>query len=184
VIQLEPEDYPSIRIALGLAGDDAVSLPPGTIEALQYLPDVTARVNAAIEAADGGCFSSDPESDDYDEGRTMYAKVAIVLLTAAGIADEHRGAGADNRITGQSLGQLKVSYDKTDWTRVAADLERRGIIALARACAEAAGIYAGQLAAGGVPDLMVVDGPTRGKTPGELAGERDDVFAPWILGGP
>lgn len=182
--QLTSGEYPSIRIALGLAGSDTTSLPDDTIEAMQYLPDVTARVNAALTDAAGGCFSCDDEDDDYDATKTVHAQVAIVLLVAAEIALGFRSAAGDGRITSQALGDLKVTYGKTEWAAVAADARARGLAALARACPEAAGLYAGDIGAGVAPDMMVTDGPSKGKTKRELAEARDDVFVPWVLGGP
>lgn len=181
--ELDSGDYPDIRMALGLGGDDTAALPDAVIEARAHLPRVTRLVTAALaDAGDACAFSCDPGDPDYDEEAAENTIDALVLLTAASLADGWFGARGDSRITSEGLGSLRVSYDKTDWDAQAVDLRARGLDALAGACADAASIYAGEAAE---LDLMSVDGPSRSRASAATkALYRERELDPWGLGGP
>lgn len=183
--ELSSAEYPEIRIALGLAGDDTTSLPNATIEARAYLPFVTRKVGAGLAAGGDDCaFSCDSGDPDYDEEQAEYVIDALVLLTAARIAEGWYRARADERITARGVGPARESFDKTDWQAHAASLMRQGLEALAGACPSAAVAYGG--GASGV-DLMYSDGPSRrpaSETAADRALEREEELDPWGLGGP
>ncbi len=181
--ELAVSDYPDIRMALGLAGDDTTGLPDAVIETRAHLPRVTRLVAAALEDAGDSCAFSCEETDpDYDEGAAASTIDALVLLAAAQIASGWMGARGESRITSQGLGPLRVSYDKTDWDARAVDLRARGLDALAEACPEAARICAGDVA---TLDLISLDGPSRiCESAATKARRRERELDPWGMGGP
>lgn len=183
--ELSSAEYPEIRSALGLAGDDIASLPDAVIEARAYLPFITRKVGAALSAAAATCaFSCDSGDPDYDEDKAEYMTDVLVLLTAARVAEGWYRARADGRITSEGLGSLRVAYDKTDWQALAAGLSAQGLEAFTAACAAAAAIYVGGSAD---IDLMCVDGPSRRparETAADRALAREEELEPWGLGGP
>lgn len=181
--ELSSAHYTDIRIALGLAGDDTAGLPVATIEARTNLPQLTRRVRVALaDAGDACAFDCDPLASGYDEERAEHVLDALVLLTAATIADGWYRARGDARVTAEGLGSLRVSYDKTDWGTVAADLRARGVDSLAAACPDAAALFVGEATA---LDVMSVDGPSRSRLSSDAKARiRERELEPWGLGGP
>lgn len=180
---LTSADYPEIRIALGLAGDDSTSLPDAAIEARAYLPQISRRVGAALaDTGDACAFSCDSGDPDYDAEKAERVKDALVFLVAQALAAGWFGARADGRITSEGLGSLRVSYDSTNWGEVAEGLGALGIEALGAACPGAAALFVGDSTA---LDLMIADGPSRSRaSKAAKAAARERELDPWGLGGP
>lgn len=156
---LAATDYGEVRLALGLPADDADSLPDAVIAGRLYGGLAGLRMAKAVTCCDSlSCESGDP---DYDAEWEAYVAAAVVAYTASLLARGYLSARANERVTSEGLGSLKVSYDKTDWGAIADGLLAQAQATLRLACPCAAETLASTRHGAGVPTLISVDGPTR-----------------------
>mgnify|MGYP000875861751 CR=1 FL=1 len=152
-------DYGEVRLALGLSADDTDSLPDAVIAGRLYGGLAGMRMAKAVACCDGlSCESGD---DDYDAEWEAYVAAAVVAYTAALLAGGYMAARANERVTSEGLGSLKVTYDRTDWERLASVLKGQAEATLRLACPCAAETLTSSRHGAGVPTLISVDGPTR-----------------------
>ena len=173
---LSSSDYGEVRLALGLSADDTTSLPDAVIAGRLYGGLAGLRMAAAAECCeDLSCESGD---DDYDATWGAYVAAAVVAFAAALLARGYLAARANERVTSEGLGSLKVSYDKTDWASLADSLVAQAQATLRLACPCAAEALGSTRHGAGVPTLISIDGP--GRHLGEDGDTIDQRLDEWL----
>lgn len=178
---LTSAEYGDVRLALGLASMDTTTLPDATIASRAFGALVQRRVTTALECCTD--WSCDDGDADYDADKTDSVKTALVYYVAAALAEGWLTAKADARIKSERLGNQAVTYDATDWTKVAGELAQRAHEAMRWACPCAADELAGEV--GDIScDLISVNGPSRYEVDQDEIDDRIDQLTPWGIGGP
>lgn len=176
-------DYGEVRLALGLAADDTTTLPDAVIAGRLYGGLAGLRMAAAVDCCAG--LSCEAGDDDYSLAWESYVAAAVVALTASLLARGYMAARANDRVTSEGLGSLKVSYDKTDWTGLADGLMAQAQATLRLSCSCAADVLGGASRGAGIPTIISVDGPTRhlGETGDTIDSRIDGWMNPAITEG-
>ncbi len=174
--ELASGDYGEVRLALGLAADDTDSLPDAVIAGRLYGGLAGLRMAKAVTCCDDlSCESGDA---DYDAEWEAYVAAAVVAMTASLLARGYLAARANERVTSEGLGSLKVSYDKTDWAALADGLLSQAQATLRLACPCAAETLGSARHGAGVPTLISIDGP--GRHLGEDGDTVDQRLDEWL----
>lgn len=134
---LTVDDYPVIRVSLGLAPDDEVTLPNATIELRGFLPEAERRMTAVL--ADCEVTFGDDEDDDE-------AIRQSVGLLAASIIGERYLARRGDQIKREEVGPVKVEYAAAvNYAATARQLRYDAGAAMETVCPDAVLVIAGSV---------------------------------------
>lgn len=134
----EAGDYGEIRIALGLAPDDVTTIPVAVIEARTFLPEVEARMTPIL--ADTCEIEMDSGDPDYSGAATAErVKQAIILWTAARLAEHYLHARSGDKVKSHGIGPFSTTYEGgPDYKRMGEQLLVSAVDTMAQACADGA----------------------------------------------
>lgn len=130
-------DYGEIRIALGLAPDDTVTIPVAVIEARTFLPEVEKRMTPIL--ADTCEIEMDSGDPDYDAAKADTARQTIILWTASRLAEHYLHARSGDKVKSHGIGPFSTTYAAgPDYRAMGEQLLAQAVDTLAQVCVDGA----------------------------------------------
>lgn len=131
------DDYDEVRVALGLAPDDATTLPNSVIEMRGYLPRAETDMAAQLAACEVTFATATAAIQSA-------IRESVVYWAASLLAERYLSRKQGSQVTSQSLGPLSVTYAaKQDWAAHGRTLRYQAGEAMMDVCEDAVLTIAG-----------------------------------------